>query len=273
MSLIKFPGNHRSLERVRPGLGFAERRQNRVVVIRDKAAVLAQWAKVIASSARVEPLPLRLCLACARLLGADGGAITLAYTRAERVTLCATDDTAARLEDLQDVLGQGPGQEAYRSGQAVAATLASAAPSRWPMFAEAARAAVGRAALYAYPIRPDGEVLGVLTLYQATPRPLHYEETEAQFLADALGVALLRDPCAQTETGAGPWAGRARVHQATGIVIAQLSIGPDDALALMRAHAYAHATSLDSIADQLIGRQLDFSSADSGTDIHGNETP
>ncbi len=32
---------------------------------------------------------------------------SLAFTRPERVILCATDDTAARLEDLQDVLGEG----------------------------------------------------------------------------------------------------------------------------------------------------------------------
>src|SRR5580698_4651267 len=120
----------------RAGRKVAGRHQNRVAAVRDRTALLAQWAREIASSLLVQPLPLRLCLACARLLGADGGAITLAYTRSERVTLCATDDVAARLEDLQEVLGQGPGPDAYRSGQAVAAELASpAAAGRWPMFA------------------------------------------------------------------------------------------------------------------------------------------
>ena len=31
------------------------------------------------------------------MLGADGGAITLAYDRPQRLTLCTTSDTAARL--------------------------------------------------------------------------------------------------------------------------------------------------------------------------------
>jgi hypothetical protein len=141
------------------------------------------------------------------------------------------------------------------------------------MFGQDAQAAVGQAALYAFPIRPDHQVLGVLTLYQTVPRPLRYEMTEAQFLADALGVALLRDPGSKTETGAGPWAGRAQVHQATGMVLAQLGIGPDDALVLLRAHAYAHATSVDAIAAQVVARQLDFSTADTGTDSNGDETP
>lgn len=241
--------------------------------LRDKSAVLTQWAQAIADSARVRPLPLRLCLACARLVGTDGGAITLAYTETERVTLCVTDETAARLEDLQDVLGQGPGPDAYRTGEAIAAPLGGPAAARWPMFTEAALAAAGQAAVYAFPIQPDHEILGVLTLYQTAPRPLRYEMAEAQFLADALGVALLRDPASQAEASVGPWASRAQVHQATGMVISQLRIGAEDALALLRAHAYAHATSLHAIADQVIGRHLDFSTADTGTDRNGNETP
>jgi hypothetical protein len=231
--------------------------------VTDKAALLAQWAREIASGLLVQPLPLRLCLACARLLGADGGAITLAYTGSQRVTLCVTDQVAARLEDLQEVLGQGPGPDAYRSGQAVTAALGSpAAVSQWPMFAAAARAAAGDVALYALPIRPEGPVLGVLTLHQSVPRPLRCGPAAALFLADALGAALLQDLDAQDELGTGPWASRAQVHQATGMIIAQLGVGTEDALALLRAHAYAHDTSVDAIAAQVVGRQLDFTTAD-----------
>jgi ANTAR domain/GAF domain len=242
--------------------------------VTDKSALLAQWAREIASSLLVQPLPLRLCLACARLLGADGGAITLAYTGSQRVTLCVTDEVAARLEDLQEVLGQGPGPDAYRSGQAVTAELGSAAAvAQWPMFAAAARAAAGGAALYALPIRPEGPVLGVLTLHQLTPRPLNCETAAALFLADALGAALLQDLDGQDELGAGPWASRAQVHQATGMVIAQLGVGADDALALLRAHAYAHDTSVDAIAAQVVGRSLDFTTADAGTGTSEDEQP
>jgi hypothetical protein len=242
-------------------------------LLRDKTAVLAQWAQMIAGSASVEPLPLRLCLACVRLADADGGAITLAYTRTERVTLCVTDETAARLEDLQDVLGQGPGPDAYRTGETIAASLGSPEAGRWPVFAQAAQAAVGPATLYSFPIRPDGGVLGVLTLYQTAPRPLRYDLAEVEFLASAMGVALLRDPASRTEAGVGPWSSRAEVHQATGMVIAQLGIGPRDALALLRAHAYAHATTLEAIAAQVLSRQLDFTASDANTDRNGNETP
>jgi hypothetical protein len=91
------------------------------------------------------------------ILDADGGAITLAYTGSERVTLCTTDPTAARFEDLQEVLGQGPGPEAYTSGEAVVVQLDNPDPApSWLMFAGAAHAALGFAAtIYALPIRPE----------------------------------------------------------------------------------------------------------------------
>ena len=63
------------------------------------------------------PLPDRLCRAAVRTLGCDGGAITIAYTQVERVTLCATDDTARLLEEAQDVVGQGPGPDAFTHGR------------------------------------------------------------------------------------------------------------------------------------------------------------
>jgi hypothetical protein len=93
----------------------------------------------------------------------------------------------------------------------------------------------------------------------------------AQFLADALGAALLRDPGSQAELAPGPWSSRAQIHQATGMVVAQLKINSEDALVLLRAHAYAHDTSLDAIAAEVVGRQLDFSAPDPHGDSFGNE--
>ncbi len=230
----------------------------------DKAEVLARLARELAVRDRQLPLPLRLCHACADILDTDGGAITLAYTHSERVTLCATDATAARLEDLQEILGQGPGADAFTSGEAVIATLDQQDPEgRWAMFVDAAHAALGFAAtMFALPIRPETEVLGVLTLYQVTPRPLAQDTSAAQFLADALGAALIRDPDSQTELSPGPWGARAQIHQATGMVVAQLKFSLDDALALLRAHAFALDTTLEAVAAEVVSRRLDFSDTD-----------
>jgi len=231
----------------------------------DRAGVLTQLARVLAQSQGTQSLPLRLCHACIDILEVRGGAITLAYTAPERVTLCATDETASRLEDLQDVLGQGPGLDAYRSGRLVTADLTGPTSDSWPIFADAAFRAVGAVLISAVPIRPDTNVLGVLTVYQPpSPAAASRDLDVAQFLADAVGAALLRDPASQSELSEGPWATRMEIHQATGMVIGQLSVTANDALALLRAHAFAEAASLAEIAKQVIQRRLDFAQIDLG---------
>ena len=61
----------------------------------------------------------------------------------------------------------------------------------------------------------------------------------------------------------------ARVHQATGIVVAQLAIAPDDALALLRAHAFAENATLDEIARVVVDRQLNFTNTQQGVTHDG----
>jgi hypothetical protein len=233
----------------------------------DKPGLLARLARVMAANDGDEPLEARLCRAFLAIFGGEGAALTLAYTRPERVTLCATDDTAARLEDLQDVLGEGPGTEAYRSGTMAVADL-NLMDQPWPLFADAALKATGPVVLYAVPMKPAQAVLGVLTVYQhasAVPEP-----EKAMFLSDAIGAALLRDPVDhELDLRAGPWATRAAIHQATGMVTAQLRVVPTDALALLRAHAYTHDTTLADVAEQVVQRRLTFSAHDDGD----NETP
>jgi len=82
----------------------------------DKASVLLELARVVARQNAQRNLPERLCAAAVAITGATGASLTIAYTSPHRVTLCSTDEVSARLEDLQDVLGQGPGPAAYRSG-------------------------------------------------------------------------------------------------------------------------------------------------------------
>ena len=80
-------------------------------------------------------LPDRLCRAAAATLGCDGGAITIAYTQIERVTLAASDDTARLIEETQDVVGQGPGPDAFTAGAYARFDLVeSDGPDpRWPL--------------------------------------------------------------------------------------------------------------------------------------------
>ena len=225
----------------------------------DHGDLLARLTTAVARTAGGS-LSSRLCQAYRDLAGATGAAITVRYGTPERVTLAATDESSARLEDLQDVIGEGPGHSAWRTGQVEIGTLPSPGASLWDLFVEAAEDVVESAAIHAVPILPGRNVFGVVTLYQVprTDQPLRLERAELQFLANAIGAGLLRDASAFDEEGGGPWASRARIHQATGMVVAQLGISPQDALALLRAHAYVHESTLSDIAASVVERRLTF---------------
>ena|SRR5829696_6656635 len=92
----------------------------------EQVDALGRLARAIAATPVESPLSLRMCEACVDLLGVDGGSFTLAYTDPERVTLCATDEEAAQLEDLQEVFGEGPSYTAYteRTIQTLAVSMA-----------------------------------------------------------------------------------------------------------------------------------------------------
>ena len=223
--------------------------------------LLVRLARAIATTPSTRALSESLCLACRDLAGADSATLTVGRTTASRVTLFATDDTAARLEDLQEILGEGPGHTAARSGELETCSLQDGRSAAWPQFAVAALDLVGPATLYAVPMRPDDVVFGVMTLYQVThaESPLAMEGSTLLRLAAATGSALVRDPQASaTELGQGPWQSRARVHQATGMIVAQLRLEPEDALAVLKAHAYAGETTLADVAGRVIDRTLRF---------------
>src|SRR5688572_8515349 len=81
------------------------------------------WVELIAlldDAAEADPMNRvqRLCDLCLEVTGATGVALSIAND-GTRSTVCATDDMGDRLEELQDVLGEGPTVEALRSGRSV----------------------------------------------------------------------------------------------------------------------------------------------------------
>jgi hypothetical protein len=227
-----------------------------------RAEVTSRLAAAVADAGSTAPLAQRLGETCRSILDGDGVAITLACTLPQRLTVCSTDDVSAAIEDLQDVLGEGPGVDAYRTAHTVVARLGSDGSGPvWPLFTEAARREVGRATVIAIPVPMGSDVLGVLTAYRSGADHPEPEAALTAHLAAAVGAALLRDPDLAGPPGefAGTWAGRAEVHQATGFLVAQLGLSPDDALALLRACAYADDLTVPDVARQVIDRTLDLS--------------
>ncbi len=232
--------------------------------VTDHEVILARLAELAAFDHGRENFALRMALACKLILGVDGAAITVENNTPRRTTLCATNDVVARLEDLQDVTGEGPCRDAYRLNEPVVATIDEDSGKRWPTFGPAALHAVGQLTTLTFPMRADGQLYGAISVYVAGDHELPEPLRIAQFLVDAIGATLLHAPATDLVGGDRPWAPRPAVHQATGMVIAQLGVPPADALALLRAHAYATDQTLADVADQVVDRRLDFKDLDHG---------
>ncbi|HEX5331346.1 MAG TPA: GAF and ANTAR domain-containing protein [Cellulomonas sp.] len=236
----------------------------------ESVEAMTQLARAVDRGATQEPLAQRLCRACLEILGAGGAAITLATTRPESLTIWATDRTSAALESLQDVIGEGPSREAFDSGSPVVVQLDAAVPGPYAVFDDMAEDLLGKVTIWALPMRPAGTTIGVLTLYRSSGG-LRRTLDEAQRIADAVGAALLEDARTEVPTSLAAWSERAVVHQAIGMVVAQLGVPTVDALALLRAHAYTSATTLTAVASAVVSRHLDLAGTpdDSGRPARG----
>jgi hypothetical protein len=221
-------------------------------------------AGLVGGTQRRVLLPTRLCRAAAGVLRCDGAAITLAYTEPERVTLCATDDTALVIDELQDVVGQGPGADAFATGSYTRLDLGpwDDGDHRWPLLASGELRRLAPGTVHAVPLGAPPAVIGVLTLYQLGPDRT-FDLDDAHAVAIVLSAAVLADAPSQQGGAHGPWAERAKVHHATGMVVAQLQVPEEDALALIRAHAYSHDQSVARTAHEVVAGRVTFSRSSS----------
>jgi hypothetical protein len=229
----------------------------------DHDGLLSRLAQAVADGESGRPLTWRACHAVNGMLGADGASITIENSTVARVTLCATDRRAEMLANLQDVLGEGPCRDAFDSGRPYEISLRRAG-SRWPQFIPAAERIIGAdGVVWSIPMRSDADVIGAISLYRLRPGRLTLPIGGAGVLADAVAALLLHDPLAFAMfTGPGEeggWSSRSLVQQATGMLMGQLGISVDDALAILRSYAFATDTQLADVARDVVGRELDLS--------------
>lgn len=203
-------------------------------------------------------LPTRLCTACLTALPVTGvGVALMTADGPSGVVLAATDDRARQLEELQFALGEGPCVEASGSGRPVLQPdLQVAGPARWPQFGAAVLDA-GVQAIFAFPLRVGAIRVGVLDCYRDLPGRLAATDlAEALAYAEAATVVVL--DLQRNDGLLAPIDGRAEVHQATGMIAIQLSVGLAEALLRLRAHAYSSGRTVSAIAADVVRRRLSF---------------
>jgi hypothetical protein len=205
----------------------------------------------------------QICLACVAGLNVDGAAISVLTASTLRETLWASDATAELLEDLQFSLGEGACVDAATTGRPVLAPDMSdaAQTSRWPIYAAAVVEQAGVGAVFALPMQWGAINVGVLDLYRRAPGSLSEAQwRDALSAADAAALMLLglrTDPGDEVAWDRS-WSTRAEIHQATGMVVAQLGVTAADAFARLRAYAFAEQRLLADVARDVVARRLHF---------------
>jgi hypothetical protein len=217
-----------------------------------------------------------ICRECVAGLGVDGAALSLLTASVARHTLHATDATGELLEELQFSLNEGACIEAASTGRPVLVgdLREPSEVARWPMFAAAVIEQTPVRALFALPLQWGAVNLGVLDLYRRTPGGLgegqHRDALAAMDTAALMMLTLRTDPTDQVGGGdPGDWAGpggwlepmvasRAEIHQATGMVLSQLGVSAEAALARMRGYAFAEQRLLIDVAHEVVAKRLVF---------------
>jgi GAF domain-containing protein len=206
----------------------------------------------------------RVCGAAVQTLSASGAGVAVMTDDGARGVGAASDPGSERLEELQFILGEGPCVDAYAFRRPVLVPdLADGAMARWPAFAPAVHQR-GVRAVFAFPLQIGAARLGVLDVFRDRAGTLTADELwHAMLLADA-AVAALLDQHEQNGTNAGgedldeAVDDRAELFQAQGMVMVQLGTSIGEAMARMRAYAYAQDRRLNEVASDVVARRLRF---------------
>jgi hypothetical protein len=183
-------------------------------------------------------------------------------------TVSASDDLAVRVDELQFDLGEGPCWDAMNRGVPVLEPRIRDNPhSNWPAFTLALRAHPVNS-LFAFPLQVGPLHIGAVDLYSTDPTDLTSTQTRhAATMARAVGRFVLRralDQMGGEHEEVGNAYSRRLIHQATGMVLAQLRIPGDDARLIIQGQAYATSRSMMEIAQDVVEGRLSFSRGSSG---------
>jgi GAF domain-containing protein len=206
----------------------------------------------------------RLCEVCREITGVTGAGIMLMAGEVPQGSVCTTNAVSTLMEELQFGLGEGPCVDAHHQGRPVLEPdLAAPAVPRWLAFTGPAVEA-GVRAVFGFPLQVGEVRLGALNLYCDQPGSLTAEQH-----ADALvmaGIAAQAVLLMQANAPPGKLALELEaggnfqyvVHQASGMVAAQLEVSVGQALIRLRAYAFGNDRPLTEVAKEVVARTLRF---------------
>jgi GAF domain-containing protein len=220
------------------------------------------FAGVIERSRGQTPTLDLICRVCCDLLPIAVASVVLMGDKGIEGITGASDALAAAIQNEEFTLGEGPATEVRRQRRPVLVSDLRDVTSDWPQFVPAV-AQLGIRAMYAIPLRIGAVDLGVLVLGGAKPRTMTSQElTDSLLLGDLIGRLVL-DLQAGVTSESLAWAldatdSQAVVHQATGMIAAQLNVGVAEALVRLRANAFATDRPIDEVATDIVAGRRRF---------------
>lgn len=220
------------------------------------------WERVAFHRGEQHHVGRSLCAAATELVEVPGAAILLVNGAGVAHPVGVCGQVMEAVEDLQMVHGEGPCIEAHHRGTPVLEPdLAHPLAPRWIGFTPPAVAA-GAKAMFGFPMHIGATCIGALNLCAERPGALSDDQhQDALALAEVATLTLL---ATQAESSADElsWelvdegSHHLVVHQATGMVAAQLGVDVDQAYARLRAHAFVEGRRLSDVARDVVARRL-----------------
>jgi hypothetical protein len=231
----------------------------------DRVSLVDRFAAALAAEAGDEDdghlLPDRLARAATRVLAADGAGLSILTGAFGRSPLGGSSPEAARAERLQFTVGDGPCLLAHESGQPVF-VVEEDIRRRWPAFADLLLTDTPFRGIVSLPLRSPLGGVGAMDLFFRdsgdVPRLDVFDAVAVgEMVSSALGDAALASEAPRPAWMRSPPAlRRAVVWQAVSRTGLALDVDAPEALALLRAHAYAGGRSVDSVAADLVSGRL-----------------
>lgn len=228
-------------------------------MLRDPDPVVARFLAVVTEFGD-DGTSVRLCWACVAVLAVQRAAIVLHSDADGMEVLCTSDELAARIEAVQATVGAGPGVEAISiGGPVLVADLTATGSQRWPALI-ATLDSDTPGGMFAFPLQVGAIRLGVLDLYRDTPQPPSSDELKSMtVVAHLVTMMLLGGVDSAGNPGWEQSPDSRAIHQATGMVMAQLGVTAREAYLRLQGHAFADGRLLAEISEDIVARRLRLS--------------
>jgi hypothetical protein len=200
----------------------------------------------------------RVCRAACASVALDGAAVQLMTDPRSGSVLASSDEVSGRTAEAAFEAGEGPSLDAFVTARPVLVPdLAIEGIGRWPGFVSLV-AERGVSACFSFPLQVGAVRLGVLDLYRCRAGALSDHEGALALVFAEVARDNLLDPPRLSPVEAldvhlsRALATHAEIHQAQGMVTVDLDVGLDEAMALMRSHAFGRNVPLLELAQSIL---------------------